>query len=137
MNDAKYAHITALLCQQAPSLMGIYLFGSRANGAAHAHSDYDIAVLTEKPGMLDGMRRLALAAELSEILGKPVDLIDLQAAPTDLRFVIISTARRLYCKDKYFCDFFEMTVYSMYQDLELFRRHIISDIKQRGTVYGR
>lgn len=136
MNDVQHQQITEYLSRQIPGLMGVYLFGSRAGGTANADSDYDIAVLTEKPGMLDGMRRFELAVELGEMLGSTVDLVDLQAAQTDFRFVIISTSKRIYCRDKYFCDSFEMTAYSMYQDWELFRREIIADIKERGTVYG-
>ncbi len=137
MKDIQKQQITEFLSREVPGLMGVYLFGSRAGGTANAESDFDIAVLTEKPGMLNGMRRFDLAFELGEMLGNAVDVVDLQAAQTDLRFVIISTSKRIYCREKYFCDFFEMTAYSMYQDFELFRRDIIADIKKRGTVYGR
>lgn len=136
MNATQSAQITEFLSREIPGLMGVYLFGSRAGGTANAESDFDIAILTERPGMLDGMRRFELGLELGEILGSTVDMVDLQAAQTDFRFVIISTSERIYCRDTYFCDFFEMTAYSMYQDLELFRREIIADIKKRGSVYG-
>lgn len=136
MNATQSAQITEFLSREIPGLMGVYLFGSRAGGTANAESDFDIAILTERPGMLDGMRRFELGLELGEILGSTVDMVDLQAAQTDFRFVIISTSERIYCRDTYFCDFFEMTAYSMYQDLELFRREIIEDIKKRGSVYG-
>lgn len=129
--------MTDFLCREVPGLMGVYLFGSRANDTAKTDSDYDIALLTEKPGLLNSEHLWELALQLSDQLGAAVDLVDLQAAPTDFRFVIVSTAERIYCREPYFCDCFEMTAYSMYQDLELFRRDIIADIKKRGSVYGR
>ena len=117
-------------------IKGIYLFGSRADGSAGPDSDVDIAVITEFSNRLNPVDLFDHKINLSGQLGIPVDLIDLQNAQTDLRFVIISTAKRIYCSDPYFCDFFEMTAISMYQNLEEERKEIIEAVKKRGKIYG-
>ena len=50
-----------------------YLFGSRARGDGHKRSDVDIACMGTN-GRCD---RLAIAAELSDLLGCEVDVVDL------------------------------------------------------------
>ena len=85
----------------------------------------------EKPKAIDPVLLFNLSADLGRILGAAdVDLVDLQAAKTDFRFVIISTAKRIFCSDLYFCQFFEMTTYYMYQRLEEERKHIVEDVKK-------
>ena len=128
--------IVRFLKEKIPGLMGIYLFGSQADGTANADSDFDVAYLTERPEKRDALANFHLAVELGTLLGGSVDLIDLQNASTDFRFVIISTGKRLFCSSEYFCDFFEMTAYSMYQRFEEERKPIIEDIKKRGSIYG-
>lgn len=136
--DPQASLVTAFLTQRLPALKGIYLFGSRAKGEERPDSDYDFAFLQEWGHAPSPLERLQLANELAQLLGGPdVDLIDLQTADTDLRFVILSTAERIHCSDVYYCDFFELTAYSMYQRLELERRDIVEDVKKRGYIYGK
>lgn len=120
-----------------PGLMGVYLFGSRADGSAGPQSDYDIAFLTDKPGRITAEQRFYLSLELADIAHATVDLVDLHAIHTDFRFIIISSGKRIFYKDVFVCDSFEMTTYSMYQYFEEGRRLIIADIKKRGSVYAR
>lgn len=135
MNTAKQ-QIIQFITTHFTAVKGIYLFGSQADRTVHSESDYDIAFLLEKPKAIDPVKLFNLKADLARILGADVDLVDLQTAKTDFRFVIISTAERIFCSDLYFCEFFEMTTYSMYQRLEEERKYIIEDIKKRGTIYG-
>ena len=75
--------------------------------------------------------------ELSGLLNiEAVDLVGLQEASTDFRFVIVSTGQRIYCSDRTYCDTFDMIAYSMYQRLELERREIVEAVKKRGRIYG-
>lgn len=70
------------------------------------------------------------------MLSADVDLVNLQQANIDFRFIIVSTAKRIFCADRTFCDNFEMITYSMYQYFEEERKPIIEDIKKRGRIYG-
>jgi len=127
--------IIAFLQSNIPNVRAGYVFGSRADGTQRTQSDWDIAfLLDDKP--MDSVQRWNLAQKLASALNADVDLIDLQAASTVLRFEIITTGERLFCTDHFFCENFEIMVYSSYQYLQVERRDILEDIKQRGSVYG-
>jgi len=57
----------------------VLLFGSRARGKAHETSDVDLAVLAAH--RLTIKEFLALQGRLQDIIGIPVDLVDLKTAP--------------------------------------------------------
>jgi predicted nucleotidyltransferase len=129
--------IMRFLTEQLPSVLGIYLFGSQADGSARPDSDWDIAFLLSAPADSPEPYTLFLmAVELGEHLGQTVDLVDLHQTKTDFRFQIISTAQRIYCADRTACDSFEMVTYSMYQRFEEERKDIVEAVKNRGSVYG-
>ena len=131
------ARIIDLLHLHFPALQGVYLFGSRADGTSRAGSDYDIAFLnksgTPELGAID---RFDLATSIGIKTEAEVDLVDLHHASTDFQFQIVSKGNRIFCADKTYCDFFDMTVYSMYQRLEEERKGIIEAVKKRGFIYG-
>lgn len=87
-----------------PSLAGVfaahdvevaYLFGSRADGSATASSDHDIAVLfADADPTLDATVRLA--ADLADVLGTPVDVVDLDRAGLELRGRVAESGRLLH-----------------------------------------
>jgi predicted nucleotidyltransferase len=125
------------LVSRLPSVLGIYLFGSQADGSARPDSEWDIAFLLSAPADSPEPYTLFLmAVELGEHLGQTVDLVDLHQTKTDFRFQIISTAQRIYCADRTACDSFEMVTYSMYQRFEEERKDIVEAVKNRGSVYG-
>ena len=129
--------IVDFLSERLPKLKGVYLFGSRAENRVRPESDVDIAFLVKWGHSPTSMQKWEWSVELSAILEvESVDLVDLQQAKTDFRFVIISTSKRIFCEDKAYCDTFEMIAYSMYQRLELERREIIEAVKKRGKIYG-
>lgn len=99
-----------------------YLFGSRATGRVHTHSDYDLAVLfgAYHPKKHNLALRLALAEEFSQRLGEQVDLVFLQGAPVLLRYEIITTGRVIHCVDDGFRTDFEDIVYRDYLDFKPF-----------------
>lgn len=136
MNQATELQIVNFLRDRLPELRGLWLFGSRADGTYRADSDYDLAFLTDWPSKVSDMQRFEWICALAELLGNEVDLVDLHQVPTDFRFIIVSTGRRIFSSDDYLCDTFEMTSFSMYQYLEEVRREIIHEIKKRGSVYG-
>jgi predicted nucleotidyltransferase len=128
--------IIEYLTGRLSKLQGIYLFGSHADGTAREGSDYDIAFLVEWGHSPSNQQLWKDALSLAQKLRvDTIDLIDLQTANTDFRFVIVSTAKRIFTKDEDYCATFEMTAYSMYQRLSFERKAIIEDIKKRGYIY--
>lgn len=128
--------IIHFLTTNIPDLKAIYLFGSRLTEEyVRPDSDWDIAFLLDSKPM-DTLKKWNLQQKMASELSIEVDLIDLQAANTVFRFEIITTGERILCKDKYFCDIFEIMCYSSYQYLQEERKDIIADILKRGSVYG-
>ncbi len=122
------------LLSRLPGIQAIYLFGSRANGAPHAGSDLDIAVLADV-----GHAEVALwetAQALASRLGVDVDLVDLGAVSTVMQMQIINGTRRLYCRNEQRCEEFEDRVFSAYARLNEERAEILRDIENRGNVHG-
>jgi predicted nucleotidyltransferase len=105
-----------------------YLFGSTARGEAGARSDLDVAVLLtdEPPPTLEGLGS-DLADDLTEVTGKPVDLVILNRAPADLVHRILRDGVLILERDAEARIRFEMTSRNEYFDLlphlQRYRRH--------------
>ncbi len=120
------------LTDKIPALFGIYFFGSYANGSYRPNSDIDVAILTGTK--LTAVERWNIQEELASELDKDVDLVDLKDASVILRVEVIDNGIRLFTGNKYECENFETTTYSMYADLNETRMDILNDIK---SSYGR
>lgn len=127
--------INMLLLKEIPDIVGIYLFGSQADGQLHDDSDYDIAFLTKAPRKFDAVYLFDLANKLATALSTEVDLVDVYAVSLDLRFEIVTKGKRIYCKDKTACDTFDMISISMYQRFEEERRSVVEAYKKRMTSW--
>lgn len=80
-----------------------YLFGSRAQGEPHPHSDIDIAILFSEglPPLEQQRWRLSLIARLSKALHTDnVDVVVLNRAPPMLRYEAIRPRRILFCRNE-------------------------------------
>jgi len=81
-----------------PYASRIELFGSEARGEARADSDIDVLVTLrpeeERPSL--GLRWFELEAELSERIGRPVDIVTERALSRHVRSLIASDRTVLY-----------------------------------------
>jgi len=128
MNIIKQAiHI---IQEKQPDIDAIYIFGSHGSLYETQDSDLDIAILAL--ASIDPIQRWELAQDIAYIIHRDVDLIDLRSASTVLRFEIISSGKRVFCRDSDLCDSFETTVYSAYVRFNDERRDLLNDIKKRG-----
>ena len=128
MNETIVTQIQALI----PDVEAIYLFGSCADGTALAQSDVDIAFLNECE--IDDVRRWEIANELALSLKRDVDLIDLKKSNTIFRVEILSTAKRLYCRNLSKVEAFESLAYSFYVRFKEERRAIEEQIYKDKKV---
>lgn len=68
-------------------IVAAYLFGSVARGEPKATSDVDVGVVlvSGRPQSLEALDQLAMVQdELTDMIGRPVDLVPLNGAPPDL-----------------------------------------------------
>jgi predicted nucleotidyltransferase len=71
----------------------VIVHGSQVSGKARADSDVDIAVLYDAP--LSVRQRFSLLARLENVLGKPVDLVDLFSLHGTILKKILTTGKVL------------------------------------------
>lgn len=86
-----------------PGVVSVYLFGSMAEGRAHAESDVDVGVLLDRavhPTDRDRFDcRLLLGTRLSDAARRAADVVILNDAPPQLARAIVSRGERIYCTD--------------------------------------
>ena len=76
------------------------VFGSVASGHARPDSDLDLAVLGKTP--LSANEKIELIAALAQQVGRPIDLVDLYAAPEPLLGQVLCHGRRILGTDVMF-----------------------------------
>ena len=74
--------------------------------------------------------------QIASLVGADVDLIDLRSVPTDLQAQVVFKAQRHVLREYQRVEAFEDFVYSSYARLNEERRHILEDIRQRGSIHG-
>jgi len=72
------------------------LFGSAARGEMGPDSDIDLLVEFLPGAAVDLLQHFAAERELSELLGRKVDLVSKRALRESLRHEVLSEARRVY-----------------------------------------
>ena len=121
-----------------PDVQAIYLFGSYGTEDEWPSSDADIAILLP-PDRAKEVRVLAmhpLRAELESIVHRNVDLINLRRVSTVFRKEIVYADRRIYTRDAYAADEFDMLTLSYYQKLNEERAEIIRAGLESGRFVG-
>ena len=115
-----------------PEALGVWIYGSFADGSAR--TDSDIEILPEAPLVYD-WDYLARLGDLASRLSRATDLVDLRRVPPLLRFEVFQAGLRIAARNPTACDFFETAAVSAYQRLNVERRDLLQEIRQRGTVY--
>ena len=89
--------IAHLLTRYPAVKLGI-LFGSLAAGHATFDSDLDLGVAADYPLAIE--LKTALIEDLAQLLGRPVDLVDLQMASGVILQQVLVKGRLIYCTDR-------------------------------------
>jgi predicted nucleotidyltransferase len=127
--------LVKIILQVLPQTQAIYLFGSFAKDEERDESDLDLALYFDiKP---DPETIFLLKGQISALVKRDLDLVDLLRADTVTQAQVVSGSRLLYAHNEKNLAFFETRVLSQYVQLNLERRDILKDIVQRGRVYGR
>lgn len=66
-----------------PEISAVYLFGSHAAGHARSRSDVDLGILFAND--VDGFKRINIETQISNLLKKNVDLVDMRKSSPFLR----------------------------------------------------
>lgn len=104
--------------QDRQDLIAVYLFGSAAQGSAHALSDVDVAVLfvDSLPAKAVFAHTLEIGTILEGLFPQPVDVVALNRAPPFLRFQVIKTGKLLLERDRAARCLFVMRALNQYYD---------------------
>jgi uncharacterized protein len=87
--------LTSIL-RRKKKIAAVYVFGSTATGRARRDSDLDLAIVSKKT--ISGRERLTLEADLSNRLGRDVDLVVFGQATPLLQHQILKYGR-LICEN--------------------------------------
>lgn len=128
------AEVARVVQELFPEALGIWVYGSFADGRARRDSDVDVAILAERPVRL-GWDAMEQVGELASRLGRDVDLVDQRSVSTVLRREIAARGRRVAARDPFACDLFETASLSMFQRLNESQREHLEQIRARGTVF--
>ncbi len=109
-------------------IAAVYLFGSHATGRQRKRSDLDLGVLFNKD--IDGFKRVDLETELSNLLGKDVDLIDMGKSGPFLRHQVYKYGKKIYLDGTDFPFQFRAASIRDYLDTNHLRR------VRRAYLYG-
>ena len=81
-----------------PDIVLAIAFGSTTKSDTRTDSDFDIAVLADQP--LEAARRRALIQLVADIVGRPVDLVDLRTAGVVVLRSVLREGQILVCADR-------------------------------------
>ncbi|MEW5762028.1 MAG: nucleotidyltransferase domain-containing protein [Bacillota bacterium] len=119
-----------------PDVTAAYVFGSVAQGRCRSGSDLDVAVLFA-PGTEDRLarfdRRLELEIALEKIVHRPVQVVDLAAAPLFLQHQVRKYGRLIVDKDPARRISFEIGSRRRYFDMQrVYRRRAAALFRKLG-----
>jgi len=126
--------IVAALRAGLPGLRAAYRYGSAGGSHERSDSDIDLAVLADRLLSLDELT--GLTVELVRLTGRDVDLNDLRRLSVTLRVQIVAAGSRLFAAEAAAADEYDARTLSDYARLNEERRHILEDVRRRGSIYG-
>jgi len=112
----------------------IIVFGSAVSGRMRQDSDIDIAFLSSKN--LDDYKVFIISQELSSLLGRNVDLINLRKASTVFKANILGTGRIIFFADEETKYEFQIRTLKEYCMLNEERKVVLDKIRERGRIYA-
>ncbi|MGA8163565.1 MAG: nucleotidyltransferase domain-containing protein [Waddliaceae bacterium] len=122
----------SLIIDRFPDVMGIYLFGSYGTLNETKTSDLDLAILFKKSP--NNVELWNFSQEIASLINREVDLVDLNRASLVFQFQVLTTGKRVYCKDENACEQFEGKVWPMYIRFNEERKDILDDLNKRYTT---
>lgn len=125
--------INDLLIKHAEAYL-VILFGSYGKDLARDESDIDIAYLGHSE--LDSYEVFMLAQRMAILLGRDVDLLNLDMASTVMKAQIVSSGKVIYCSDEVRRARFYMKIYKEYATLNEQRAVVLRQIERQGSIYG-
>ncbi|RKX46639.1 MAG: hypothetical protein DRP64_02935 [Verrucomicrobia bacterium] len=124
--------ITKELCADA-GLEVVIVHGSQVSGKARADSDVDIAVLYDTPISLE--QRFSLLTRLENVLGKPVDLVDLFSLHGTILKKVLTTGKVLLGRGSVkYVQLLRRMVFNQEDMMPYYNRAIAERLK--GFVHG-
>ena len=112
-----------------PVISAIYLFGSYASGHERSRSDIDLGVLFNED--MDGFKKINMETEISNLLKKDIDLIDMKKSSPFLRHQIYKHGKVLYHDGSDFSFIFRANSIRDYLDTNYLRR------QRMAILYGK
>lgn len=130
--------IVRAILERHPDAQAIYLFGSWGTDDEWPDSDVDIAVLLPPLAAktLSVLELIRTQTELSSLLHKSVDLLNLRQVSTVFQKEVVMADRRIYTADEYAAEEFEMLTLSFYQKLNEERAEVLAEGLRSGKFYN-
>jgi uncharacterized protein len=126
--------VITLVTEQIGVVKGIYVFGSGAGTSYTDESDVDLALLPQKQIATEVLWELK--NQLSDLVRREVDLVDLSVANTVLAMQVVSGGVRIYSSEPLASERYETLIFSMYLTLNDDRKGILDEIEKNKTIYG-
>lgn len=134
LREEQLNRITEFLLQKVEPFL-IILFGSAASGKLRGESDIDLAFLSAH--QLEAYDIFMIARELSDSLGRDVDLVDLDKASTVLKAQIVGNGKVIFNGDDLRRMVFAMEALKEYAVLNEERQCILDRFQERGLNYAK
>lgn len=138
MDGSSLVERTQRALEAREEVLFAYLFGSRASGRTHLHSDVDVAVYIE-PRSLDRLDRAAPWGYLAEVSGRLMEALEtddlnvviLNHAPPLLADRVARNGHLLLSRDESRRQRWIVDTKSRYCDLAFLRRHLLHALAER------
>lgn len=110
-----------------PTTISVYVFGSFGTEYETSASDLDLAVLFPGEEKISNLDLWDVSQKIASAIDRDVQLVELQSASTVFRFEILTSGKRIYCKNQKISDTFENVSLSMYLRFQEERKDIIEN----------